>query len=77
MTLEDLLERLGDRADVTITSAEWMELVKHPPETYRHGLEPVTKLALMEAGIVAWLLPTVTGRDKQVPVRMPEIERRL
>jgi hypothetical protein len=76
VTLEDLLERLGDRADVTVTSAEWVQCLNHPPEFYRHGLEPTTKLALIEAGIVAWLLPVVTGRDEQVPVRVPEIERR-
>lgn len=75
MTLQAMLERLGDQEDVTITSEEWMSITKNwDAEAWRHGLEPTTRLCFMEAGIVAWLLPHVTGRDKQVKVRMPEIE---
>lgn len=77
MTLQDLLDRLGDREDVTITGEEWTEIVHNFNPSEWEGFEPTTKLCFMEAGIVAWLLPHVTGRDRNVKVRMPEIEGRF
>lgn len=75
MTLQELLDRLGDQEDVCITSDDWLAITQNWDADAWEGFEPTTKLHLMEAGIVAWLLPQVTGRDKPVRVRMPEIER--
>jgi hypothetical protein len=78
MTLQELLDRLGDREDVTITSEEWSAIIRNwDSDAWKDGLEPTTRLCFFEAGIVAWLLPHVTGRDKPVKVRMPEIEGRI
>jgi hypothetical protein len=71
MTLQDLLDRLGDR-DVIVTSEEWaVHLISG---VLIEGFEPTTKLAFLDAGIIGWLLPDATGREAPLPVRMTEIE---
>jgi len=78
MNLETMLERLEDRADVILTPEEWNRiLLEFDNEAWRHGLEPATKLAAIEAGVVGWLLPHVTGREHPVAIRIPDIEGKL
>ena len=67
--LEILLLRLGNKSEVCITMDEWNFIMLQSDSSYwGNGLEPATRIALMNEGIVAYLLPIVTSRNMAVPV---------
>jgi hypothetical protein len=73
LTLDKLIERLGDRNDITLTLDEYEEFIALALDNPLI-FDPAVRMDVLQSGVIGWLPPDVTGRDRNVAVRVPDFE---